>query len=116
MGFGFGGFNCGCNTCREHRRKNEHKQSKQQTGQQNNIIPFLSTLSPGACVVLQYDCQPPASGTFQGFQNNTITLSDFDCFPGLVHIAANKINAVSLNSPECQRYHHRHHIECREEY
>jgi hypothetical protein len=60
-----------------------------------NLTPFLSTLSPGICVVLQYDCQPPAFGVFQGFQCGFVILSNYNGFPGLVRIAACKINAVS---------------------
>lgn len=60
-----------------------------------NLTPFLSTLSPGICVVLQYDCQPPAFGVFQGFQGGFVILSNYNGFPGLVRIAACKINAVS---------------------
>ncbi|MEB9624390.1 hypothetical protein P4J20_21615, partial [Bacillus cereus] len=53
----------------------------------NGILQFLRRLSPGTCIVLQYDSQPPTSGTFQGFQNGLVILSDFDCFPGLAHLA-----------------------------
>ncbi|HDX9614938.1 TPA: hypothetical protein ROY01_006207, partial [Bacillus toyonensis] len=43
--------------------------------------------------------------TFQGFQgNNVIILSDFDCFPGLARIAINRINVISINSPDCNRF------------
>jgi hypothetical protein len=69
------------------------------------LLQFLRTLTPGTCLVIQYDCQPPTSATFQGFQgNNVIILSDFDCFPGLARIAINKINVVSVNSPDCSRF------------
>jgi hypothetical protein len=60
-----------------------------------NLIPFLRTLSPGVGVVLQYDCRPPAFGVFQGFQCGFVLLSNFNGFPGLVRIAACRINAVS---------------------
>lgn len=60
-----------------------------------SLVPFLRTLSPGICVALQYDCQPPAFGVFQGFQCGFVILSDYNGFPGLVRIAACKINAVS---------------------
>lgn len=56
---------------------------------------FLATLSPGVRVSLQYDCQPPAFGIFQGFQGGNVILSNYNGFPGLVRIAANRINAVS---------------------
>lgn len=62
---------------------------------ENNLTPFLSTLSPGIGVVLQYDCQPPAFGIFQGFQCGFVLLSNYNGFPGLTRIAANRINAVS---------------------
>lgn len=116
MGFGFCGFDCGCERerrererCEREKREMERRHREQQGNA--NLIQFLRTLSPGTCVVLQYDCQPPAIGTFQGFQNNTVILSNFDCFPGLAHIAANKVNAVSVSSPECHRRHH-HKDEC----
>lgn len=56
---------------------------------------FLRTLSPGISVVLQYDCAPPAFGVFQGFQGGNVILTNFNGFPGLVRIAANRVNAVS---------------------
>ncbi|MFB6589484.1 hypothetical protein ACFCVQ_28535, partial [Bacillus thuringiensis] len=91
MGFGFGGC-CDFNRCddrRDHHR--EHHRKEENIRQVNNnpeLLPFLQTLTPGTCIVLQYDCQPPTSATFQGFQgNNVIILSDFDCFPGLARIA-----------------------------
>ncbi|GAB6486910.1 hypothetical protein J0818_29590 [Bacillus cereus] len=68
-----------------------------------SIVHFLRRLSPGTCIALQYDCQPPTTGTFQGFEYGTVILSNFDCFPGLAHVAVNKINAVSISSPECHR-------------
>lgn len=61
----------------------------------DSIICFLRTLSPGIGVVLQYDCQPPAFGTFQGFQGGNIILTNYNGFPGLVRIAVNRVNAVS---------------------
>ncbi|HDR4907911.1 MULTISPECIES: hypothetical protein [Bacillus] len=108
MGFGFGGC-CDFNRCddrRDHHR--EHHRKEENNRQVNNnpeLLPFLQTLTPGTCIVLQYDCQPPTSATFQGFQgNNVIILSDFDCFPGLARIAINKINVISINSPDCNRF------------
>ncbi|EOO04829.1 hypothetical protein IAW_05942 [Bacillus cereus str. Schrouff] len=108
MGFGFGG-GCDFNRCddrRDHHR--DHHRKEENIRQVNNnpeLLQFLRTLTPGTCIVLQYDCQPPTSATFQGFQgNNVIILSDFDCFPGLARIAINKINVISINSPDCDRF------------
>ncbi len=56
---------------------------------------FLATLSPGIRVSLQYDDQPPAFGIFQGFQGGNVILSNYNGFPGLVRISANRVNAVS---------------------
>ncbi|PGL57474.1 hypothetical protein, partial [Bacillus cereus] len=105
MGFGFGG-GCDFDRCddrRDHHR--EHHRKEENNRQENNnpeLLQFLRTLTPGTCIVIQYDCQPPTSATFQGFQgNNVIILSDFDCFPGLARIAINKINVISINSPDC---------------
>ncbi len=56
---------------------------------------FLTQLSPGINVVLQYDDQFPAFGTFQGFQGGNVILTNYNGFPGLVRIAANRVNAVS---------------------
>ncbi|PEM02398.1 hypothetical protein CN602_13705 [Bacillus cereus] len=106
MGFDFSGI-CNCNRCNSHR---EQSRREEQTVNVNNVsnpelLQFLRTLTPGTCLVIQYDCQPPTSATFQGFQgNNVIILSDFDCFPGLARIAINKINVVSVNSPDCSRF------------
>ncbi|EJR74652.1 hypothetical protein ACTFSP_22500 [Bacillus cereus group sp. MYBK108-2] len=104
MGFGFGG-GCDFNRCddrRDHHRKDENNR---QVNNNPELLQFLRTLTPGTCIVLQYDCQPPTSATFQGFQgNNVIILSDFDCFPGLARIAINKINVISINSPDCNRF------------
>ena len=88
----------------------EQLRREEQTVNVNNVsnpelLQFLRTLAQGTCLVIQYDCQPPTSATFQGFQgNNVIILSDFDCFPGLARIAINKINVVSVNSPGCSRF------------
>ncbi|PDY76526.1 hypothetical protein [Bacillus cereus] len=108
MGFGFGG-GCDFDRCddrRDHHR--EHHRKEENNRQENNnpeLLQFLRTLTPGTCIVIQYDCQPPTSATFQGFQgNNVIILSDFDCFPGLARIAINKINVISINSPDCNRF------------
>ncbi|MGE5653729.1 MAG: hypothetical protein ACM3ZQ_05600 [Bacillota bacterium] len=64
-------------------------------GYGNETAQFLSTLSPGVRVSLQYDCQPPAFGIFQGFQGGNVILSNYNGFPGLVRIAASRVNAVS---------------------
>ncbi|WP_255260322.1 hypothetical protein [Bacillus cereus] len=70
----------------------------------DGILNFLRRLSPGTCIVLQYDCQRPTTATFQGFQNGAIILSDFDGFPGLAHLAIQKVNVISLGSfSRCQR-------------
>jgi hypothetical protein len=108
MGFGFGG-GCDFNRCddrRDHHR--DHHRKEENNRQENNnpeLLQFLRTLTPGTCIVIQYDSQRPTSATFQGFQgNNVIILSDFDCFPGLARIAINRINVISINSPDCNRF------------
>ncbi|MDT3498362.1 hypothetical protein NLU03_29785 [Bacillus toyonensis] len=108
MGFGFGG-GCDFNRCDDRRDRHRDHHRKEENNRQVNInpelAPFLHTLTPGTCIVIQYDCQPPTSATFQGFQgNNVIILSDFDCFPGLARIAINRINVISINSPDCNRF------------
>ncbi|TCW43218.1 hypothetical protein EC917_14713 [Bacillus thuringiensis] len=107
MGFGFGGC-CDFNRCddrRDHHRKEEREDNRRQMNNNPELAQFLHTLTPGTCIVIQYDCQPPTSATFQGFQgNNVIILSDFDCFPGLARIAINRINVISINSPDCNRF------------
>ncbi|MED0943367.1 hypothetical protein [Bacillus mycoides] len=108
MGFGFGG-GCDFNRCddrRDHHR--DHHRREENHRQENNnpeLLQFLRTLTPGTCIVIQYDSQRPTSATFQGFQgHNVIILSDFDCFPGLARIAINRINVISINSPDCNRF------------
>jgi hypothetical protein len=110
MGFGFDG-GCDFNRCdhhrRDHHRKEEREDNRREKHNNPELLQFLRTLTPGTvfCIVIQYDCQPPTSATFQGFQgNNVIILSDFDCFPGLARIAINKINVISINSPDCDRF------------
>ncbi len=61
----------------------------------SSIVNFLRTLSPGIGVVLQYNDRPPAFGVFQGFQGGNVILTNYNGFPGLVRIAANRVNAVS---------------------
>ncbi|MED3202111.1 hypothetical protein [Bacillus toyonensis] len=68
----------------------------------DGILHFLRRLSPGTCIVFQYDSQPPTTATFQGIQNGLVILSDFDCFPGLAHIDIQKINVISLGSLPCK--------------
>ncbi|PFT23249.1 hypothetical protein, partial [Bacillus cereus] len=100
-----------------HHRKEEREDNRRQMNNNPELLQFLRTLTPGTCIVLQYDCQPPTSATFQGFQgNNVIILSDFDCFPGLARIAINRINVISINSPDCNRFccKRRHCKECHE--
>lgn len=99
MGLGFGDC-CNFNRC-----DNQREQQNNYNSDNSDLLHFLRTLTPGTCLVIQYDCQPPTSATFQGFQgNNVIILSDFDCFPGLARLAINKINVVSVNSPDCSRF------------
>ncbi|MGE7869637.1 hypothetical protein [Bacillus paramycoides] len=118
MGFGFGG-GCDFNRCddrRDHHRDHHRKEeNKRQENENPELLQFLRTLTPGTCIVIQFDSQRPTSATFQGFQgNNVIILSDFDCFPGLARIAINKINVVSINSPDCDRFCCKRRRHCRE--
>lgn len=62
----------------------------------DRIPSFLRSLSPGIRVTLQYDHQRPACGIFQGFDCGNILLTEYDGFPGLVRIAVNRVNAVSV--------------------
>ncbi|OTW83761.1 hypothetical protein BK710_17985, partial [Bacillus thuringiensis serovar sumiyoshiensis] len=67
MGFGFGG-GCNCNRCNSHReqpRREENRNDNNNNGSPE-LLQFLRTLTPGTCLVIQYDCQPPTSATFQG--------------------------------------------------
>ncbi|GAB6426985.1 hypothetical protein bcgnr5390_43190 [Bacillus luti] len=118
MGFGFDG-GCDFNRCddrRDHHRDQHRKdENNRQVNNNPELLQFLRTLTPGTCIVIQYDCQPPTSATFQGFQgNNVIILSDFDCFPGLARIAINKINVISINSPDCDRFCCKRRRHCKE--
>ncbi|MGR3779389.1 hypothetical protein ACT1UG_27965 [Bacillus paramycoides] len=118
MGFGFGG-GCDFNRCddrRDHHRDHHRKEeNKRQENENPELLQFLRTLTPGTCIVIQFDSQRPTSATFQGFQgNNVIILSDFDCFPGLARIAINKINVISINSPDCDRFCCKRRRHCRE--
>ncbi len=96
MNSGFGCFDGGFS----HRSRRTHRSLRtfrsRRTFRGNNIAGFLRRLSPGTRVVLQYNDQPPASGIFEGFQNGTVILTNFNGFPGLVRIAVNSINAVSV--------------------
>ncbi|MEI4618445.1 hypothetical protein [Bacillus cereus] len=104
MGFGFGG-GCDFNQSRCHDRREHPVIQEVSQNCTPELLQFLRTLTPGTCIVLQYDSQKPTSATFQGFQgNNVIILSDFDCFPGLARIAINKINVISVNSPDCSHF------------
>ncbi|MED0958262.1 hypothetical protein [Bacillus paramycoides] len=122
MGFGFGGGFCGgcdfnrCDNRRDHHRDHHRKEeNKRQENENPELLQFLRTLTPGTCIVIQFDSQRPTSATFQGFQgNNVIILSDFDCFPGLARIAINKINVISINSPDCDRFCCKRRRHCRE--
>jgi hypothetical protein len=93
MGWNICGDGCG------HRHRGNEKEHKEKEIQvvvyENPIVNFLRTLSPGIQVELQYDCQPPACGTFQGFENGNVILTNYNGFPGLVRIAPNRINAVA---------------------
>ncbi|MFD6511360.1 hypothetical protein [Bacillus sp. NPDC060175] len=117
MGFGFCG-GCDFDRCddrRDHHRKEEREDNRKKQNNNPELLQFLHTLTPGTCIVIQYDRQPPTSATFQGFQgNNVIILSDFDCFPGLARIAINKINVVSINSPDCDRFCCKRRRHCKE--
>ncbi|MCW9133561.1 hypothetical protein OF830_21980 [Bacillus paramycoides] len=118
MGFGFGG-GCDFDRCDDRRghHRDHHRKEENHRQEHNNpeLLQFLRTLTPGTCIVIQYDHQRPTSATFQGFQgNNVIILSDFDCFPGLARIAINKINVVSINSPDCDRFCCKRRRHCRE--
>ncbi|MFD2444904.1 hypothetical protein ACFSO7_13115 [Bacillus sp. CGMCC 1.16607] len=94
MGFGFReNRRDDCENKIEHKGVN-HGENRSNIGN-NSIVNFLRTLSPGIQVELQYDCQPPACGTFQGFEHGNVILTNFNGFPGLVRIAPNRINAVA---------------------
>ncbi|MGG1151017.1 hypothetical protein [Bacillus wiedmannii] len=67
----------------------------------SDIAQFLRTLSPGTCIVIQYDSQRPVRATFQEIRGCTLLVSDIKGFPhcsGFTHIALNRINAVSILS------------------
>ncbi|KMN43190.1 hypothetical protein [Bacillus sp. LK2] len=116
MGFGGGCDFDRCDDRRDHHR-DHHRKEENHRHENNNpeLLQFLRTLTPGTCIVIQYDRQPPTSATFQGFQgNNVIILSDFDCFPGLARIAVNRINVISINSPDCDRFCCKRRRHCRE--
>ncbi|WP_155891175.1 hypothetical protein [Ectobacillus panaciterrae] len=92
------GFECFDDFCHRSRRSRRSRRSIRtfRSRRTNNVVRFLRRLSPGTRVVLQFDDQPPASGVFQGFQNGTVILTNFNGFPGLVHISVKSINAVSV--------------------
>lgn len=84
---GFWGCGGGCD------KKDNHNNNH--VAGANDLTPFIRQLSPGTRVTVQYDCQPPVCGTFQGFQNGFVLLDNFNGFPGLTRLLANKINAIS---------------------
>ncbi|MGG5737435.1 hypothetical protein [Bacillus cereus group sp. IBL03679] len=69
----------------------------------DGILHFLRRVSPGTCIVLQYDGQRPTTTTFQGFQYGEIILSDFGGFPMLAHLAIQAVNVIALGFPVCKR-------------
>jgi len=83
-GYSYGGNNCG-----------RDRGGWNQYGQGNSIPEFISQLSPGITVELQYDDQRPARGTFQGFEGGNVLLTNYNGFPGLVRIALNRVNAIA---------------------
>lgn len=48
----------------------------------------------GTVVYVQYDSQAFTRGIFQGFQNGTVLLSNFNGFTGLARLNIHRINAV----------------------
>ncbi|MGF9814329.1 hypothetical protein [Bacillus toyonensis] len=65
------------------------------------IRQFLRRLTPGTCILIQYDSQRPVRAVFQEFRRRTIVVSDVKGFhpcTGFTHIAINKINSVSVLS------------------
>lgn len=67
----------------------------------DSISQFLRTLSPGTCIVIQYNSQRPVRATFQEIRGCTLLVSDIKGFPhcsGFTHIALNQIHAVSILS------------------
>ncbi|PFD26331.1 hypothetical protein CN285_30660, partial [Bacillus cereus] len=62
MGFGFGG---GCDFDRCHHRREDHRKEDHRKEEHNpELRQFLRTLTPGTCIVIQFDSQPPTSATF----------------------------------------------------
>lgn len=80
--------------CGGHDKKDNHHDKNTVAGA-NDLTPFIRQLSPGTRVTVQYDCQPPVCGTFQGFQNGFVLLDNFDGFPGLTRLLPSRINAIS---------------------
>jgi hypothetical protein len=62
-----------------------------------SIIRFMSTLSPGIHVNVQFGSMPPMSGFFQGFQDGNVIFSELGDFKGLVRISPYTINAISIS-------------------
>ncbi|OUB11892.1 hypothetical protein BK704_11410 [[Bacillus thuringiensis] serovar konkukian] len=69
----------------------------------HSILGLLERLSPGTCIVIQFDCQPPVTAVFHDIFpcEDTISVSGLDgfddCF-GVTYIAIDRINAVSVVS------------------
>jgi|GEM_PF-5089573 len=63
----------------------------------DSISYFLSRLTPGTKITLQYSNQPPAIGVFQGFEDGNVILTNFNDFPGLVRIVPSSIHAISIS-------------------
>ncbi|MGE5654110.1 MAG: hypothetical protein ACM3ZQ_07555 [Bacillota bacterium] len=62
----------------------------------SNLVAFLNSLSPGIEVVVQYDCQPASYGCFQGLREGNVLLTNYNGYPGLVRLRAERINAISV--------------------
>lgn len=77
------------------RMGNYNNYNNNQVAGVNDLTPFIRQLSPGTRVRVQYDCQPPATGIFQGFQNGLVLLDNFNGFPGLTRLLPRKINAIA---------------------
>ncbi|MES5955955.1 hypothetical protein QCI42_21685 [Bacillus fungorum] len=76
--------------------------SNQQPDYSNGISQFLRRISSGICLMIQYISNSPSSGIYQGGQNGTVLLSNFNGLLGITWIAINEIHAVSLNPSGCR--------------
>lgn len=92
--YGNGGF-WGCGGYSNNNHNNNHNNNNNSVAGANDLTPFIRQLSPGTRVTVQYDCQPPVCGTFQGFQNGFVLIDNFDGFPGLTRLLPSRINAIS---------------------